>query len=260
AMMRNPTLATLDAANYPKMLGMIKEILGNAADYTFIFTGNVDVETLKPLLEQYIATLPTGKVNEVKEITSMKMAEGTNVSQFKQKMQTPATMVFDIFSDNNLPYNQRNSVMVDMVADVLDIIFTETLREEEGGTYGAGVGSYLNPNTGYWALMYQFTTNKEQQQSLIDRAQAEWLKLLKEGANEEQFNKVKQAMLKQLEINEKTNGYWNSNLMSYMRGIDMITGMRQTIENVTLTDLNKFMKSLYNGKNRIEVVMEGIEE
>ena len=63
AMMQNPTLATLEAANYPKMLGMIKEILGNAADYTFIFTGNVDVEMLKPLLEQYIATLPTGKGN-----------------------------------------------------------------------------------------------------------------------------------------------------------------------------------------------------
>ena len=188
------------------------------------------------------------------------MAEGKVEEQFKQKMQTPSTMVYDIFSDNNLPVNQKNSVMVDMVADVLDIIFTDTLREEEGGTYGAQVGSYLNPNTGYWGLMYQFQTNKEQQQALMDRAQAEWLKLLKDGANEEQFNKVKQAMLKQLEINEKTNGYWNSNLMTYLRGTDMINGMRQSIESITLADLNKFMKSFYNGKNRIEVVMEGVEE
>ncbi len=260
AMLQNITLATLDAADYSKMLGMVRNVLSNAAEYTFIFTGNVDVETLKPLLEQYIATLPAGNVTKIKELSSVKMAEGKVEEQFKQKMQTPSTMVYDIFSDNNLPVNQKNSVMVDMVADVLDIIFTDTLREEEGGTYGAQVGSYLNPNTGYWGLMYQFQTNKEQQQALMDRAQAEWLKLLKDGANEEQFNKVKQAMLKQLEINEKTNGYWNSNLMTYLRGTDMINGMRQSIESITLADLNKFMKSFYNGKNRIEVVMEGVEE
>lgn len=260
AMLQNITLATLDAADYSKMLGMVRNVLSNAAEYTFIFTGNVDVETLKPLLEQYIATLPAGNVTKIKELSSVKMAEGKVEEQFKQKMQTPSTMVYDIFSDNNLPVNQKNSVMVDMVADVLDIIFTDTLREEEGGTYGAQVGSYLNLNTGYWGLMYQFQTNKEQQQALMDRAQAEWLKLLKDGANEEQFNKVKQAMLKQLEINEKTNGYWNSNLMTYLRGTDMINGMRQSIESITLADLNKFMKSFYNGKNRIEVVMEGVEE
>ena len=260
AMLQNITLATLDAADYSKMFGMVRNVLSNAAEYTFIFTGNVDVETLKPLLEQFIATLPAGNVTKIKELSSVKMAEGKVEEQFKQKMQTPSTMVYDIFSDNNLPVNQKNSVMVDMVADVLDIIFTDTLREEEGGTYGAQVGSYLNPNTGYWGLMYQFQTNKEQQQALMDRAQAEWLKLLKDGANEEQFNKVKQAMLKQLEINEKTNGYWNSNLMTYLRGTDMINGMRQSIESITLADLNKFMKSFYNGKNRIEVVMEGVEE
>ncbi len=260
ALMQNINVATLDAANYDEMMKMVKETLGNAAEYTFVFTGNIDLATFIPLVEQYIATLPVSAVKPEKEVTSLRAARGQVNNQFTQKMQTPSTMVYDYYSDNNVPFNQKNSIMVDMVADILSNIFTDTLREEEGGTYGAGVGAALNPNDGYWALMYQFQTNKDQQQALIDRANKEFLKLLNEGATEEQFNKVKQAMLKQIEINVRTNNYWNSSLMTYLRGFDMITGYAETIESITLADLNKFMKGLYDGKNRIEVVMEGVEE
>ncbi|MDE6769262.1 MAG: hypothetical protein K2J78_06015, partial [Muribaculaceae bacterium] len=58
----------------------------------------------------------------------------------------------------------------------------------------------------------------------------------------------------------RTNQYWNSNLMTYLRGFDVITDYQKTIESITLADLNKFMKGLYNGKNRIQVIMEGVAE
>lgn len=144
-----------------------------------------------------------------------------------------------------------------MMGDILDNIFTNTLREEEGGTYGASVSAFLNPTTGMWNLEYYFQTNKDQQETLINRAQAEYMKLLNEGAPQEDFNKVKEAMLKQYEIQVRKNSYWDSNLMTYLRGHDMITDHRSAIESVSLDDLNKFMKGIYNGKNRVQVIMEG---
>lgn len=259
ALMQNVTVASLDAVDYEETLKMVKNVLSNATDYSFVFTGNIDLDTFCPLVEQYIATLPVSPVKAEKEATSLLNAQGQIINQFKQQMQTPATMVFDIYSDNNVPFNQKNSIMVGMISDILDIVFTETLREEEGGTYGAGVGAMLDPDTDNWTLMYQFTTNADQQQSLRERANKELLKLLNDGATEEQFNKVKQAMLKQLEINVRTNNYWNSTLTPYLRGFDLITGYKDSLESITLADLNKFMKGFYNGKNRIEVVMEGVE-
>ncbi len=260
ALMQGITVATLDNANYAKMLEMVKAALSNAADYTFVFTGNVDEAAIRPLLEQYIATLPAAGPRKVNTVSPISTAKGDVVKHFNQVMQTPSTIVEDIYTDNNVPFNQKNDIMVEMVGDILDNIYTETLREEEGGTYGAAVGAYINPNDGYWSLIYKFQTNKDQQQSLIDRAQAELMKLLNEGTNEEQFNKVKQAMIKQIEINVRTNQYWNSNLMTYLRGFDVITDYQKTIESITLADLNKFMKGLYNGKNRIQVIMEGVAE
>jgi zinc protease len=65
--------------------------------------------------------------------------------------------------------------------------------------------------------------------------------------------------MKQYEINVRNNGYWENNLLNYEKGFDDITNHKAAIENLTLEELNKFMKNLYNGKNRIEVIMEGVE-
>ncbi|MDE6532358.1 MAG: insulinase family protein [Muribaculaceae bacterium] len=256
-LMHNLGLAELETADYDTMLGMLHSALGNAADYTFIFTGNVDVNTLKPLLEQYIATLPSSKPEKSVVKTPIELVKGEVKNDFKQPMQAPATFVYDIYGDSNVPFNMKNYVMVNMMGDILDNIFTNTLREEEGGTYGASVSAFLNPTTGMWNLEYYFQTNKDQQETLINRAQAEYMKLLNEGAPQEDFNKVKEAMLKQYEIQVRKNSYWDSNLMTYLRGHDMITDHRSAIESVSLDDLNKFMKGIYNGKNRVQVIMEG---
>ncbi len=256
-MMHSLNVATVEAADYDKMLSMIHNALGNAADYTFIFTGNVDVNTLKPLLEQYIATLPAGKASKATVKTPIKLVSGNVDNEFKQPMQAPATFVYDIYSDNNVPFTMKNYIMVSMMGDILDNVFTNTLREEEGGTYGASVGAMLNPFTGIWDLEYFFQTNKDQQAALIKRANDEYMKLMKDGANAEEFNKVKEAMLKQYDIQVRKNSYWDNNIMAYLRGADLISEHKSAIESITLDDLNKFMKGIYNGKNRVQVVMEG---
>lgn len=259
-MMNNITVATLDEASYPQMLNLIKDATKNAADFTFIFTGNIDVDALKPLIEQYIASLPGKKATDVKTVTPLNMVSGQVLNQWLQPMETPGTTVFNAYTGNNLQYTTENIVMLELTSDILDNIYTTTLREEEGGTYGASTAGQINPNTGEWCILYGFQTNKEQQDALMARAHKELLDLLNNGASPEDFNKVREAALKQYEINSRTNSYWDANLLSYARGWNTISNHRQVIENLTLTQLNNFMKNLYNGQNRIQVIMEGIQK
>lgn len=256
-----PSVEMIDAADYMKELEIVKKSLSNAADYTFIFTGNVNIDSLKPNLEKYIANLPsTGSKDKVAKLTDINIAKGQVNDTFKQKMQNPLTMVVDVVSGNNVPYNIENAVKVEMVGDVLAMIYTNTLREEEGGTYSPYAGSQLNPNTGTWILQYVFETNDKMQDKLLKRANDEMLKLLNEGAKAEDFNRAKEAMLKQYDIQVRTNAYWDNNLYQLERGHDVITNHKAAIENLNLADFNKFMKSLYNGKNNILVMMQGVAE
>ena len=148
---------------------------------------------------------------------------------------------------------------VKLISDVLDIVYTNTLREEEGGTYSPTTSASMNPLTNEWFVLYLFTTSKDAKDNLCKRAHEEFLKLLANGANEVDFNKVRDAALNQYSINSQKNEYWMGGIRSYVRGWDVISEHEKVLKEITLKDFNDFMKNLYNGDNRIQVIMNGVE-
>lgn len=258
-MFQVPNSEIIKAGNYDAELQLVKNALSNAADYTFMFTGNVDIETLKPLLEQYIATLPsTGKKDAVANLSSINIAEGVVDNSFELPMESPLTVVSMSANGRNINYSIENSVMIDILGDILSNRYTDTLREEEGGTYSPYAYGTFNPYTNTWQIVSIIQTNSDVRDKMISRANEEFQNILKNGAEESAFNKVREAALKQYEISERSNEYWSNNLLKYERGIDDITNHRAAIENLTLADFNKFISTLYDGKNSIKVVMTGV--
>lgn len=253
-------LKALENAKYDEMLAMAKKSLSNAADFTFVFVGNVDEATLRPMLEQYIATLPSeGVPSEYKPVTEIRPVEGKVIDKFDYAMQSPSTTVYNSYSGTNLQWNVKNDIMVNLMGDVLDMIFTETLREDEGGTYGASVGAHYNFYTNVWQLLYYYKTAEDKLDRLEARADKELENLLKNGAKADHFNKVKEAAIKQYEINSKTNSYWTECLIDAERGANTYAGYIETLQGLTLDEFNNFLKSVYDGKNLIEVIMVGKE-
>ena len=259
----NPLMGVLDAAalekaDYAQMLDMAKKSMSNAADYTFVFVGNVDEATLRPMLEQYIATLPSaGKASEFKAVSDINPVSGKVIDKFDLAMQSPSTTVFNLYSGSNLKWDIKNSIMVEMMGDVLDMIFVETLREDEGGTYGASVSAYYNFSNNLWQLLYLYKTAEDKLDRLEARADKEFEDLLTNGAKADHFNKVKEAAIKQYEINSKTNGYWAGSIVSAERGANTYAGYIEALSSLTLDEFNKFLKNVYDGKNLVEVIMVG---
>ena len=260
----NPMFAPIDMEmlskfDYDKTFKFIKEAQKNAADYTFLFVGNVDINKFKPLMEKYIASLPASKAKrKVAAQSSIAYAEGIVNDEFKQPMESPVAKVYNIISGNDIEFTPVNANMMSLMGSVLQMIFTETLREEEGGTYSPAAGAAMNANTNQWFIQYMYDTNGEKLSTLNKRADSELKKLVANGASAAHFAKAKAAMLKQLEVKERTNEYWSNQLLAKLRGYDYITDAKENIEKITLDDLNKFMKRLNVEKNRINVVMDGV--
>lgn len=251
------TADMISKVDYNRALEIAKQAMSNAADYTFIFTGNVDIATLKPLLEQYIATLPSKKkARKTPVLTDISFRQGEYSNEFAYPNQSPSVSVFEQMSGANKEYNAANDIMMSLTSDILEMIYTETLREEMGGTYGAGVGGGLNPNSGRWTIVYNFDTNPDQRNAMIERSETELNKLLKEGANPEHFNRVKEAMIKQYEMQLRDNSYWMGRIFNTERGFDIYSDYEKILNNLTIDQLNAFMKDLYDGTNHIKVVMD----
>ena len=259
-LLQSPTIATLDAMVYPETFSMVKDVLGNVADYTFVFVGNITDEMIDPLLEQYIASIPSQPAKAPVLKSQIVTPTGQVKNEFTHPMEIPTTMVYDIYSQGNMPNTLENRIMTELVGDVLGNIFVETLREEEGGTYSPSAGAIYNPNQQEWNILYVFFTNADQQAKLIGRADVELMKLLNNGADEANFNKVKEAKIKQYEINARKNGYWTNALTSQLQfpEVDLINNYEEVLKNISLDQFNSFLKNLYNGENRIQVIMEGV--
>ncbi|MBD5203861.1 MAG: insulinase family protein [Bacteroidales bacterium] len=255
-MMTAGGVKTVENANYDKMFEMLKQSLSNAAEYTMIFVGNVDVETLRPLLEQYISTLPTSAKRKVENVTNVSPILGKIQKNEECKATIPNVYVYNSWLGNNLEYNTANNINTILFAEILNMIYTETLREEEGGTYGAGVGASINPNDQIWQLDVTYQTNKDQYKTLMERSEVELKKLLNEGAPAEKFNRVKENIIKQYEEALRSNRYWSNTIFNMERGFDGFTGYGEYIKNLTLNDFNTWLKSLYDGKYEIEVVLD----
>ena len=255
-MMDQVTSATLDAVDYDQAFALLSKSLSNATDYTFILTGNVDPEGIKPYLEQYIATLPsTGKCEQAPVVNPIALVSGKVSDDAQMPMQTPMVATSTIISGDNMDFNAYNNIRIDLMSEVLQIIYTATLREQEGGTYGAQTGSQILPASRQWMLQYVYQTGPESREKLAARAQKELANMLANGTDAETFGKVKEQAITQFDLNMRDNDWWSQRLGLAERGYDLISGYREALQAVTLEDFNAFMAKLYNGQNEINVTI-----
>ena len=143
------------------------------------------------------------------------------------------------------------------LTQALNMVYTEEIREKEGGTYGVQSMGQLDKYPREEAalqIFYQTDPSKvEHLNSVIDR---EMKKMAKEGPSEEQMSKIKEFMQKQHKDNLKENSYWMNCLDEYFyTGVDNTAGYEALIDGLTAKDVQKFVNSLIKQGNKITVVM-----
>ena len=96
-------------------------------------TGDFKVDEIKPLLEKYVASLPKGKKAEESKYVGDLFVDGVKVNDFKTAMETPMVTVYQMYNVKT-PYSVKDEAAYSALSYILNMVYTETLREEEGGT------------------------------------------------------------------------------------------------------------------------------
>ena len=247
----------IESVNYETALRLFRERYANAGDFTFTFVGNIDAETLKPFAEQYLATLPSTKTNE-KPGTPIFLAKGKMENSFEKTVESPKVTVAFVLSATVEP-TLKNNIELDMVAQILRSRYTETMREEEGGTYGASAQMNLTALKKEGMVLISFDTNIDQYKRLSEIAIEEFEKLAQEGPSDVDFSKVKEYMLKKNGEDLQENGYWMRSINAkYLFGTDYMTGYADAVNAMTKADIQAFAKAFLSQGNVIEVTMNGV--
>ena len=258
---RNPRgkrldLKMLSKVDYNKVMEIYQDRFKDASDFTFFFTGNIEPDSVKGLVETYLGGLPSINRKENFKDLGIYPPKGIVKNNFNKKLQVPKTTVFVAYS-GEVPFTPVNIVLMDYVESILDFIYTDNIREKEGGSYGVEVNGNLSkvPKQRFSFQIY-FDTDPAKKDKLIGIVYDEIKKLVANGPSEVNINKAKEFMLKKHQEDLAENGYWSGIIYNQIiLGIDNHTTDEKIISSATPAMIKDFAKKIFNQGNRVEITM-----
>ena len=203
---RTPAPEVFDRLDLDKSLAFYKDRFADASDFTFIFVGTIDPNTLKPLVEKYLASLPSTGRKETWKDHNVR-PPSTIVERRVEKGLEPKSESQLVFT-GPMTYNQEQRVAMRAVASVLQTRLREVLREDLGGTYSvsASAGYTKIPRQEY-SFAIDFGSSPDRADELMKRVFAEIETFKKDGPTDKQVADAKEAFIREHEVNLKSNAY-----------------------------------------------------
>jgi len=202
-----PKSEDFDKINLDRSIQIYKERFANAGDFTFLFVGSFEEETIKPLLEKYIGSLPGTAQKEAFKDLGIRPPTG-KVDKIITKGADPKSVVSIIFTAP-VPYNSNDGYALRSLGEVMDIKLVEQLREEKGSVYGVSSFGAINKIPySYSNFSISFPCAPENVDTLSKAAIDELRKIIKAGVTSEDIAKVKEQQIRKLETDLKQNQFW----------------------------------------------------
>ena len=243
-----------DKVDYAKALKLYADRFKDANNFVFTFVGNIDPETFEPMVEQYIGALKTKKNDETWTANVPAITDKDVTSHYTKAMENPKVTCYMVYN-GDMEFNRKNQLTMQVLSDVMDIVYTEKIREDEGGTYGVGVNASLNnrPKESFMFLI-GFNTNKEMYEKLMGIAKAELQNMANQGPRPEDLKKVKEFLVKKHAEDLESNRYWMNCIQTQdSDGYNPMANYNEIINGITSSDVANMAKAVLNGYKK-EVV------
>ena len=251
------TADDVDKIDFEKAVAFYRDRFADAGDFTFVFVGAFDLETMKPLVERYLGSLPAAGREETWKDTGVRYATGVIERRVEKGIepQSRAALVFT----GPFQYDQAERVAIRALGDVLETRLRETLREDLGGTYGVGVSAnYSKIPVGEYAMSIMFNADPARTDELLEAARAQIELLRAEGPSEAQVADAKAKLSRDLETNMKENSFLASQLAAKYQHDEDITSLfelEEYYDRLTPGAIQAAAQKYLNPANVVKVVL-----
>lgn len=251
------TVESVEAASLDQTNRIVKDMTANAADYTFFFVGNVDMDELKTLCEQYIATLPGDAATASKAPVvdgSLGVKKGDRLTTFTAPMQTPQTFAA-VVEFGEVPYSAKDRALVNIAGQILTERLLKKVREDMGAVYSIWAGGSMSrqgvPNT---VLQSVFPMKPEMKEQVLDLIAKEFVNMESDVTADELAKAVEFEVKDAIEAKEKNSAWLNNMAATALNGVDVFNGNVEMLQSLTPADVQDFMKR-FNALGNYRVVI-----
>jgi zinc protease len=248
---------TLDAASLQTLEKYYRMLFNDAAGATFLVVGDIDMDTLKPLVEKYIGSLPKGKKALKWVDDGLRVQKGAIEDIIAVDMQTPMSTVVQVHSAY-LPYTAERDAALDALSYIMDIRYTNSLREDEGGTYGASCNaSFSRRPEEYILFQVVFACRPSLCDKLRDLALQGLRDLAENGPTDEEVNSAVLNLQKNIPESRLRNAYWQNAIERYLLyGHDTDAEHEAAVNGLDKAKIQKVAQELLSQGNLVEMVMK----
>lgn len=249
----------LKRLSFEKASELYKQRIQNAADFTFVFTGNLPENALS-LLEKYIGSITSDKNKKENFINNhLDPAPGIAKQLLVREMNVPKASVYIRFV-KQYPYSYKNVFASRILEELLSKKYLDLIREEEGGSYGVHVSSGISrkPSDEY-SMTINFDSDPEKEEKLTKIVYEQIDLMQKNLAKDEDIQSVKNTLLKSRAEKTLTNGFWLGNLNNMLLNDESFKDdaiYKKTLNEVTAEDIRAFAKEFFAKPSTVEVIMK----
>ncbi len=245
--------------SFEKIKKLYHERFKDPADFKFFIIGDIQKEELKPLLEKYIASLPTYQTKETWKDNYVPWIHNHIDKDIFLKMENPKTTVRMQF-EKDLKWSLKNKYLLNAVKDILQLRLNETLREEEGGTYGAVVYASMNKRPRAFASIgIVFDCNPEMADKLVSIVYKEIDKLKKGQINQADLDKTLTNYRKIEKQSREKNDFDLDQVYTFVKEGYNIANPENTTEifnQFTIRDIQNFAQRIFSKARNYEFVFK----
>jgi zinc protease len=251
------TPETMKKIRYDDVNYIYRTAFDDASAFTFFITGNIDEETARNMAEKYIGSLPSVHLSETWKDNGIRQPAGTVRKEVQVPLTVPkATVVISYTA--GVKFDPKNNLSMDVLKNILDLVYTEKVREEEGGTYGVSTSatSYKRP-VEKADLLIAFECAPERAAELKEIIYRELQNIAVNGPTQVNLEKSVSNLLKTREEDEQHNNYWANTIRNYyVYGIDdnADRNFADILNKMTVKDIRKLVKKYLAKADLLEMV------
>lgn len=239
--------------NLDSAYAFYRERFADAAAFTFVFTGNFDADSIRPLLETYLGGLPATHRHEAAADHHIRMPEGRITKTVTAGTENQANV--EIVLSGPFEYTPVNNLLLYAAGEVLQLKLLRDIREKEAEVYAPAVKTVASKYPGQrFTFSVSFGCAPENVNHLVGIVEQELESLRRSGPSATDIGKVKQAYRQQMEEALPTNAFWLSYISTKEQHHEALTGIsnrEKYLAAVTPATVKEWIKVHLTGKNFI---------
>ena len=255
----------LDEVELQPSFEFFKERFEDFSDFIFYLVGSFDLDQARPLVETYLASLPsTGRIEE--GLDDGRRTPNGVIEKEVFKGVEPKSQVAIVFSGEH-EWTMQSRREMRLLQDVVDTRLREVLREDLGGTYGVSVrGSLSDAPYESYSFSISFGCAPERVDELVSNVWANLEDLKSTPPDVTHLNNSREASIRSWETGQRENGAWLNWLKFYTeREMDptrLLSNPSDVLEAIMPADITTAANTFLNSDRYVRVTLfpEGIDQ